>query len=98
MQVSHAVSDFGEGFTTILRLTDHSILNDEKENKEDEHMIFLENVNLVDTSKANAILKQKRTLGVGMVHASGYAGYDDDKFEEIGGTQASMAATGQAKP
>ena len=97
MQVSHAVSDFGEGSTTILTLTDHSISNDEKENKKDEHMNVLETVNLIDTSKANDNLKQKRKLDMGMGHAGGYAGYDDDEFEELGGAQTSMAATEQVK-
>ena len=36
-------------------------------------MNLLENVNLVDTSKANEILKRK--LGVGMVHEGGYASF-----------------------
>ena len=36
MQISHAVSDFGKGSTTTLTRTDHSILNDEKENKRHE--------------------------------------------------------------
>ena len=38
-------------------------------------MNLLENVNLVDTSKANVILKQKRKLGVGVVHEGGYAAF-----------------------
>ena len=57
-------------------------------------MNVLENVNLIDTSKANDNLKQKRKLDMGMVHAGGYAGYDHDESEEPGGAQASMAATG----
>ena len=61
-------------------------------------MNFLENVNLVDTSKANDKLKQKRKLCKGMGHAGGYAGHDDEEFEELLRAQASMAATGQVKP
>ena len=60
-------------------------------------MKFFENINLVDTSKANDSLKQKCKLDMGMGHADGYAGYDDDEFEDLGGAQASMAATGQTK-
>ena len=36
MQISHAVPYFGKGSTTILTRTDHSILNEEKENKRHE--------------------------------------------------------------
>ena len=58
-------------------------------------MHFLENVNLVDTSKANDKLKQKRKLYKRMGHAGGWAGHDDDEFEELLQAQVSMAATGQ---
>ena len=58
-------------------------------------MNFVENVNLVDTSKANDNLKQKRKLCKGMGHAGGYAGHDDDKFEDLLRAQVSMAATEQ---
>ena len=34
---------------------------------------------------------------MGMVHAGEYAGYDHDESEELGGAQASMAATGLMK-
>ena len=36
MQISHTDSDFDKGCTTILPRTDHSILNNEKENKRHE--------------------------------------------------------------
>ena len=39
-------------------------------------MKFFENINLVDTSKANDSLKQKCKLDMGMGHAGGYADYD----------------------
>ena len=60
-------------------------------------MNVFENVNLIDTYKANDNLKQKRKLDMGLVHAGGYAGYDHDEFEELGEAQASMAATGLMK-
>ena len=60
-------------------------------------MNFLENDNLVDTFKANDNLKQKRKLYMGIYYAGGYAGHDDDEFEELLRAQASMAATGQTK-
>ena len=75
--------------------TDHSILNDEKENKRHD---FLENVNLVDTSKANDKLKQKRKLYKGMGHAGGYVSHNDDEFKELLRAQASMAAMAQVLP
>ena len=60
-------------------------------------MNFLENVNLVDTSKAKDNLKQKRKIYMEMGHTGGYAGHNDDEFEEILRAQAYMAATGQVK-
>ena len=73
-------------------------LHDKKENKKDEYMHVLENFNLIDTSKANDSLKQKRKTDIGIVHAGGYAGYNDDESEELGGSEASMTATGLMKP
>ena len=54
-------------YVTILTHTDHSILNDEKENNR--HEFF-----------------------------GGYAGHNDDEFDELLQAQAYMAATGQVKP
>ena len=55
---------FSRGFWFWWRFYNYSYsrwsLHDEKENKKDEHMNVLETVNLIDTSKANDNLKQKR--------------------------------------
>ena len=43
-------------------------------------MNLLKNVNLIDTSKDNDNLKQKRKLYMGMGHAGGFAGHNDNQF------------------
>jgi len=104
LKVSHDVSDFGEGSTTILTLADHSIFeyetnhaannnNNNNNNKKAEDMNRLENVNMVDDSKGIDNLKRKRDIEMGMGHAGGYAGYDDEEFEELGGAQMSISTT-----
>jgi U4/U6.U5 tri-snRNP-associated protein 1 len=102
INVSHAVSDFEAGSTTILTLADTSLLkqsehsskavglNDEEDDQQ------LENVELADTQVQRDRIRQKRQVEMGMGRAGGYAGYDDDEFEELGGAQGpSRLARGQ---
>jgi len=46
----------------------------------------LENVNLKEEKKQKDGLRKKRMLEMGMGRAGGYAGFDDEEFEELGGT------------
>jgi U4/U6.U5 tri-snRNP-associated protein 1 len=48
----------------------------------------LENAQLTDQQVQKDRLRQKRQVEMGMGGAGGYAGYDDDEFEELGGVQA----------
>mmetsp|Transcript_5887 Transcript_5887/g.8855 ORF Transcript_5887/g.8855 Transcript_5887/m.8855 type:complete len:705 (-) Transcript_5887:1366-3480(-) len=91
IKVSHATSDFTSGSTTILTLADNSILDIDPESKKaigfdssanDPELI---NVNMQSDSKALENLKRKRQIELGEGRAGGYAGYDDDEFEELGG-------------
>ena len=92
IQVSHATSDFTSGSTTILTLADNSILdidpNSHKAIGFDTNAANnpeLINVNMDYESKALDNLKRKRQIELGAGRAGGYAGYDDDEFEELGG-------------
>lgn len=102
INVSHAVSDFEAGSTTILTLADTSLLKQSDVSSkvvglndlEDEQR--LENVELTGTQDQKNRLRQKRQVEMGMGRAGGYAGYDDDEFEELGGAQGpSRLARGQ---
>lgn len=46
----------------------------------------LENIQLTENEKQRDGLRKKRMLEMGMGRAGGYAGFDDDEFEELGGT------------
>ena len=89
MNVSHAMSDFEAGSTTILTLADSSLL----EKKQNSHIVVglnetgneLENVELSNAQQQKDGLRQKRHMELGIGRAGGYAGYDDDEFEELGG-------------
>jgi U4/U6.U5 tri-snRNP-associated protein 1 len=48
----------------------------------------LENVDLADAQRHRDGLRVKRQLEMGAGRAGAYAGFDDDEFEELGGTQA----------
>ena len=91
LQVSHQTSDFEVG-TTILTLQDQSILDNEKDGNN-----ALENVNMTETSTVQDNLKRKRMVEMGLGHAGGYAGYDDDEFEELGGSQAMVLGGSAAR-
>lgn len=94
IKVSHAASDFEIGTTTVLTLADKSILDIDPDSQKatgllggegEEDMNELINVNMDNDSKALQNLKRKRQLELGVGRAGGYAGYDDDEFEELGG-------------
>ncbi len=89
LTVSHAMADFDAGATTVLTLADKSILDVEEDN---EHT--LENVNLSESTVLRDNLKRKRMMEMGVGHAGGYAGYDDDEFEELGGSQITLGSKG----
>ncbi|KAI2507647.1 SART-1 family protein [Fragilaria crotonensis] len=89
-------SDFEAGSTTILTLADAPLLvraNDSRKViglNDDPETARLENVQLADDQAQQHRLRQKRQVEMGMGRAGGYAGYDDDEFEELGGVQAPM--------
>lgn len=93
MQVAHAVGDLGD--TTVLTLADAPLLQvDDKVankvvgiNEEDTRLV---NVNLAEQEQQRDGLRKKRELEMGMGRAGGYAGFDDDEFEELGGTQTAQ--------
>ncbi|KAI2509098.1 SART-1 family protein [Fragilaria crotonensis] len=96
INVGHATSDFEAGSTTILTLADAPLLvraNDSRKViglNDDPETARLENVQLADDQAQQHRLRQKRQVEMGMGRAGGYAGYDDDEFEELGGVQAPM--------
>ena len=94
INVGHAVSDFEAGSTTILTLADAPLLQTAEGSKkviglnDIEDSARLENAQLSDQQIQKDRLRQKRQVEMGMGRAGGYAGYDDDEFEELGGVQA----------
>jgi U4/U6.U5 tri-snRNP-associated protein 1 len=93
MNVAHAMSELQDGSTTILTMADESLLKtrDDTSNKAiglNEDDFALENVNLAEQSKQQQGLRDKRKMELGMGRAGGYAGFDDDEFEDLGGSQA----------
>jgi len=93
MAVGHSVDDFEAGQTTVLTLADTSLLDDGGGDKGSSNGgggggPVLENANMRDDSVTRDNLRKKRMVEMGMGHAGGYAGYDDDEFVELGGSQA----------
>lgn len=94
INVGHAVSDFEAGSTTILTLADAPLLQTAEGSKkliglnDIEDSVRLENSQLADQQIQKDRLRQKRQVEMGLGRAGGYAGYDDDEFEELGGVQA----------
>ena len=78
LRVAHSTRDVNEK-DMVLTLADQSVLDQEDEQQ-------LENVSLVDQYKQEKGLQEKRKVEMGAGRAGGYAGYDDDEFEELGGT------------
>ena len=92
MNVAHSISELQEGTTTVLTLSDAPLLATKDDTSQkvvglNEDQVQLENVNLAEARKVSQGLKEKRKLELGMGRAGGYAGFDDDEFEELGGTQ-----------
>jgi U4/U6.U5 tri-snRNP-associated protein 1 len=91
IKVAHDASSFQTGSTTILTLSDKQILNVDEESKkitgvnDGDDMQELTNVNMMDDTNALENLKKKRQIELGAGRAGGYAGFDDDEFEEFGG-------------
>ena len=46
----------------------------------------LENINLAKNKRSAQNVAKKRMVEMGMGHSGGYVGYDDDEFEELGGS------------
>ena len=90
ISVKNAASDFELGTTTILTLADKSLLDGDKDGGEQ----LLENVSLTENQIVKDNLKKKRAVEMGQGHAGGYVGYDDDEFEELGGSQKTVGALG----
>lgn len=95
LRVAHNLSEIELGSETILTLQDASLLQTDDVSRkvlglrEDyDEDVELENVNLAEQSMTTDALRQKRKLELGMGRAGGYAGFDDDEFEELGGSQA----------
>ena len=90
IQVTHAASDFQAGSTTVLTLADSELLETQENRKvvglkgSEER---LENVDLANKRAQEDGLRKKRQLELGMGRAGGYAGFDDDEFEELGGAR-----------
>jgi U4/U6.U5 tri-snRNP-associated protein 1 len=90
VHVAHNMSELEAGSTTVLTLADVSLLETSQSKKAiglNEEGIALENVNLAEQKKQQDGLRKKRLLEMGMGRAGGYAGFDDEEFEELGGTQ-----------
>jgi U4/U6.U5 tri-snRNP-associated protein 1 len=93
LQVAHGVDELVEGSTTVLTLSDVSLLQQDEHRKvvglNDEEQ-QLENVQLAERHKIEKGLKEKRRVEMGMGRACGYAGFDDDEFEELRGSSQAM--------
>jgi U4/U6.U5 tri-snRNP-associated protein 1 len=92
LHVGHSISDFEEGSTTILTLADAPLLKTAEGSKKitglnNELIPRLENALLADEQGQRDRLREKRRVEMGMGRAGGYAGFDDDEFEELGGVQ-----------
>jgi U4/U6.U5 tri-snRNP-associated protein 1 len=103
LAVAHRASDFEHGSTVTLTLQDESLLETDVHHKvvglRDEQEgeaaagAVLENVNLADAQRTRDGLHAKRLLEMGAGRAGAYAGFDDDEFAELGGTQAPARTT-----
>ena len=91
MKVAHSMADLDAGSTMIMTLADTPLLKTKDEastkvvglNEEEQ---TLENVELTSQQKQRDGLRKKRQLELGMGRAGGYAGFDDDEFEELSGS------------
>ncbi len=92
LHVAHNLNDLEAGETTVLTLADAPLLSESLDNATAKKIvglndgeIALENVNMAESKKQEDGLRKKRLLELGMGRAGGYAGFDDDEFEEMGG-------------
>merc|ERR1712224_751249 len=91
MQVKNSMVGLEAGESTVLTLADAPILQTKTHvankvvgiNEEED---ALENIGLSEQEKQQDGLRKKRMLEMGMGRAGGYAGFDDEEFEELGGT------------
>ena len=91
MQVKNSMVGLEAGENAVLTLADTEILETKTLvsskvvglNQEED---ALENIQLTENEKQRDGLRKKRMLEMGMGRAGGYAGFDDDEFEELGGT------------
>ena len=98
LSVSHSAAAFEAGSEVILTMSDTSILETgangtftgvtDQEGK-------LENVNLAESERMTKAKKKKQMLS-SMKYSGGYAGWDDDEFEELGGSGVPSSATAQS--
>jgi U4/U6.U5 tri-snRNP-associated protein 1 len=92
LNVAHNMTEIEAGSTTILTLADDSLLETTTDGKRPVGLkqgdATLENVNLTERKIQQDGIQKKRQLELGMGRAGGYAGFDDDEFEELGGSQA----------
>lgn len=91
IQVKNSMAGLEVGENAVLTLADTEILETKTlvSNKVvglNEEEDALENIQLTENEKQRDGLRKKRMLEMGMGRAGGYAGFDDDEFEELGGT------------
>ena len=93
LQVAHNMDDLEAGTTTVLTLADAPLLSTSLDHETSKLQVglndgdvALENVSLTENKKQQDGLRKKRMLELGMGRAGGYAGFDDEEFEELGGT------------
>ena len=94
LAVGHSADDFEAGTTAVLTLADSSVLGGGGGGDEDGPV--LENASMRDEGRSRHHLREKRKAEMGAGHAGGYAGYDDDEFEELGGSQAAGRGAGSS--
>jgi U4/U6.U5 tri-snRNP-associated protein 1 len=97
MNVAHNLADLDAGSTTIMTLADAPLLKTKDETNTkvvglNEEEQLLENVELTSQQKQRDGLRKKRQLELGMGRAGGYAGFDDDEFEELSGAMGPSRA------
>ena len=89
IQVSHNLSSFQTNTNAILTLADENILEQNENNMiiglNENHTSRLENIEMADAKKVKENLRKKRRIEMGQGHAGGYAAWDDDEFDEMGG-------------
>ena len=97
LHVGHSISELEDGSTTILTLKDAPLLQTAEEDTitskkiiglNDTTDVELQNIQLVQQQQVEHGLREKRKMELGFGRTGGYVGYDDDEFEELGGTQA----------